>query len=49
MIQYFRKLISLFYENYLNKVIATLPIINTALLIARPTIILIVIKLAKEK
>ena len=37
-VQYLKKLISCFYKEYLKKPIATFPPINSALLIARPTV-----------
>ena len=38
MIQHFRKLINLFHKDYSDKPIATFPAINTASLIAKPTV-----------
>ena len=38
MVQYLKKFISLFYKNYLNKLIANFKIIDILLLIAKPTV-----------
>lgn len=47
IIQYLKKLINLFYKNYLNKLLAIFFAINTPILMIRLTVKLI--KLAKQK